>query len=55
MVEAVPSASDRAFAISIEIRLSVVGSSVMLAGNIEYLPLRACKDLVHRVEFAWFG
>src|SRR5579862_1152422 len=51
LVEAVPAASLRAFAIPLEIRLAVVRRSIVFARHVVYLSFYAAQHLIQSVEF----
>ena len=54
VVEAVPAISLRAFAVALEIQLSVVDGGVVFAGHVEDLAARS-ENLIERVELRGLG
>src|SRR5579864_4328452 len=55
LIEAVPSAAFRAFAIAFQIQLSVINGNIVLAGHIEDLLLLGRREYAfYAVEFSGF-
>src|ERR1043166_9188892 len=56
VIEAVPAAARRAFAVALQVASAVVGRHVVLAGHVEdAIALDALEHLARRIEFVGFG